>query len=75
MAETNFEKSVAGFRQHVPDLDTPRFQVAKGQNAYQYSEAFQKTHHPPWLYRLTQAWEKLLDQPYKGVTTDGADPM
>ena len=26
---------------------------------------------PPWLYDLTKVWEKLLEEPYKGVTNDG----
>jgi hypothetical protein len=71
MADETFQKSVTGFRQYVPDLNTPRFQTAKEQDPYKYSEAFQKTQHPPWLFKLTQAWENLLEQPYKGVTTDG----
>jgi hypothetical protein len=27
---------------------------------------------PPWLYDLTKVWEKLLDEPYKGITNDGS---
>lgn len=27
---------------------------------------------PPWLYDLTKTWEKLLKEPYKGVTNDGS---
>ncbi|TVY26825.1 hypothetical protein LHYA1_G004816 [Lachnellula hyalina] len=61
----------AAFRQYLPDLNTPRFQTAKDQDAYQYVEHFQKTKSPPWIYGLTKAWEKLLEEPYKGVTTDG----
>lgn len=26
---------------------------------------------PPWLYDLTKVWEKLLAEPYKGITNDG----
>lgn len=26
---------------------------------------------PPWLYDLTKTWEKLLAEPYKGVSNDG----
>jgi hypothetical protein len=26
---------------------------------------------PPWLYDLTKVWEKLLEEPYKGITNDG----
>jgi hypothetical protein len=69
-----FQKAVAGFRQHLPDLSLPRFQISKDQSPYEYSEAFQKNHVPPWLYNLTEAWKKLLEEPYKGVTTDGWSP-
>lgn len=68
---TDYQKAVTGFRQHLPDLNTPRFQISKTQSPYEYSEAFQKNHVPPWLYNLTQAWEKLLEEPYKGLTADG----
>jgi hypothetical protein len=69
---TSFDKSVAGFRQHMPDLSSPRFQVAKKQNPYEYFDSFEKNHRPPWLYNLTKTWERLLAEPYKGVTTDGS---
>jgi hypothetical protein len=26
---------------------------------------------PPWLYDLTKVWEKLLEEPYHGITNDG----
>lgn len=68
---TKLEKASAAFRKHLPDLNTPRFQEAKQQDAYSYAEAFQKNHVPPWLYNLTKAWEKLYEEPYKGVTSDG----
>ena len=69
-----FKKAVTGFRQHLPDLNTPRFQISKEQSPYEYSEAFQKNHVPPWLYNLTETWKKLLEEPYKGVTADGESP-
>lgn len=31
----------------------------------------QDNRRPPWLYDLTKVWEKLLTEPYKGVTNDG----
>jgi hypothetical protein len=65
-------RSITSFRENMPDLDSPRFQTAKQQNPYEYFEAFEKTRHPPWLYNLTKTWEKLLEEPYKGVTTDGS---
>ena len=70
-SSTDYQKAVAGFRQHLPDLNLPRFQISKEQSPYEYSEAFQKNHVPPWLYNLTEAWKKLLEEPYKGVTADG----
>ncbi|TKA62403.1 hypothetical protein B0A49_11683 [Cryomyces minteri] len=71
MSTTDFERSAAGFRQYLPNLNTPRFQVAREQNAYQYAETLTIKRHPPWLYSLTQTWQQLLEEPYKGVTTDG----
>lgn len=67
--------TAAAFRQYLPDLNTPRFQTAKDQDAYQYAEHFQKTQFPPWIYGLTKAWEKLLEEPYKGVTADGLETL
>jgi hypothetical protein len=68
------EKSPPGFRQYIPDLNTPRFQTAKDLDCYQYAKNFQDSHNPPWLYNLSQTWQDLLGQPYKGVTTDGLPP-
>lgn len=64
-------KGTAGFRQYIPDLNTPRFQTAKDLDCYQYAENFLKSHNPPWLYDLTQTWQELLREPYKGLTADG----
>jgi hypothetical protein len=71
---SGFQKAVTGFRQHLPDLSSPRFQVSKTQSPYEYSEAFQTNHVPPWLYNLTETWKQLLEEPYKGITTDGISP-
>jgi hypothetical protein len=71
MDKKEFEKDSAEFRQHLPDLKSPRFTIAKEQDAYSYSHAFKTQHNPPWLYKLTEAWGKLYKEPYKGVTTDG----
>ncbi|KAF1809764.1 hypothetical protein P152DRAFT_148165 [Eremomyces bilateralis CBS 781.70] len=68
----SFEEASAGFRNHLPDLNTPRFINAKSQSPYEYSNTFRDTQHPPWLYSLTKAWEQLLEEPYKGVTVDGS---
>lgn len=67
-------KGPAGFRKYIPDLNTLRFQTAKVQDCYEYAENFQKSHNPPWLYDLTQTWQELLREPYKGLTTDGLPP-
>lgn len=61
----------SAFRQYLPDLNQPRFQISKTQSPYEYVEAFQRNQAPPWIYNLTRAWESLLEEPYKGVTSDG----
>ena len=66
------ESLAAAFRQHLPDLTSPRFTISKQQDPYEYSDAFQKNHVPPWLYNLTETWKELLKEPYHGVTNDGA---
>lgn len=68
------EGLASAFRQHLPDLTSPRFTTSAQQSPYEYSEAFQKTGHPPWLYKLTKAWEQLLEEPFQGVTADGRRP-
>lgn len=68
-----FAEASAAFRQHLPDLSSLRFTVAKDQDAYSYAEPFKTTKHPPWLFNLTQAWQQLYETPYKGVTTDGQE--
>lgn len=67
----SFEKASSAFRQHFHDLSSPRFTTAAKQDVYEYANFFQDNHAPPWLYELTQAWAKLYDEPFKGVTTDG----
>jgi hypothetical protein len=69
--EQSFQEASAAFRAHLPDLNTPRFQTAAKQDLYEYAKFFQDNHAPPWLYELTQAWAKLYDEPFKGVTSDG----
>jgi hypothetical protein len=71
----SFSEASAGFRAHIPDLNIPRFQLAKDEDCYQYAERFQKEHVPPWLYDLTQAWTELYREPFKGVTSDGKQLM
>jgi hypothetical protein len=74
MTGSTFEKASAGFRQHLPDLSTARFTTAKEQNAYEYSKTLQTEQNPPWLFRLTQAWQTLYQEPFKGITSDGNIP-
>jgi hypothetical protein len=72
MARRNsFDQASAGFRAHLPDLSSPRFTSAAKQNIYEYVNCMQDNRAPPWLYDLTKVWEKLLEEPYKGVTNDG----
>ena len=67
----SFNLASSAFRQHLPDLSIPRFTTAKQQNAYEYADAFKQNHVPPWLYNLTETWKELLEEPFKGVTSDG----
>ncbi|KAI9372459.1 hypothetical protein BJX61DRAFT_542691 [Aspergillus egyptiacus] len=59
------------YRQYLPDLDTPRFQVMRTQDAHQYADAFKTGRNPPWLHALYMHWRDLFQEPFKGVTTDG----
>jgi hypothetical protein len=73
MARRNsFDQASAGFRAHLPDLDSPRFTSAAKQDIYEYTKCMQDNRAPPWLHDLTKVWEKLLEEPYHGVTNDGA---
>jgi hypothetical protein len=74
MITATFDKASEEFRQHLPDLSTPRFTKAKEQNAYEYSKTFQTEKIPPWLFRLTQVWQNLYREPFKGITNDGRVP-
>ncbi|EKJ74584.1 hypothetical protein FPSE_05334 [Fusarium pseudograminearum CS3096] len=60
-----------GFRQYLPNLNQPRFQDMKKQDAYEYAEIFKKGGQPPWLHGLYLHWRKLFNEPYQGVTSDG----
>lgn len=72
MARRNsFEEASVAFRRHLHDLSTPRFTTAAKQNVYEYAKDMQDNRRPPWLYDLTKVWEKLLAEPYKGVSNDG----
>lgn len=66
-----FKEASEAFRAHLPDLSSPRFTTASKQDVYEYATFFRDNHAPPWLFDLTQAWTKLYDEPFTGVTTDG----
>jgi hypothetical protein len=69
--KSSFDQASAGFRAHLPDLDSPRFTSAAKQNVYEYTKCMQDNRAPPWLHDLTKVWETLFAEVYKGVTNDG----
>lgn len=64
-------KPTGDFRRYMPDLNQPRFQVMKTQDAHEYAHAFKTGHQPPWLYALYEHWRSLYEEPYTGITNDG----
>ena len=65
------DKSTGEYRQYLPDLSLERFQVMCTQDAHEYAHNFKTLKQPPWLYALYEHWLDLLQEPFKGVTTDG----
>ncbi|KAL2826087.1 hypothetical protein BDW59DRAFT_179659 [Aspergillus cavernicola] len=63
--------NIMSYRHYLPDLSLPRFQVMRTQDAHEYADAFQTGRNPPWLHALYMHWKDLLQEPFKGVTTDG----
>ncbi|KAJ5240118.1 hypothetical protein N7468_004737 [Penicillium chermesinum] len=59
------------YRQYLPDLNIPRFQIMCTQDAHEYAHAFKTGKQPPWLHALYMHWLELLKEPFKGITTDG----
>ncbi|KAJ5590862.1 hypothetical protein N7450_004834 [Penicillium hetheringtonii] len=59
------------YRQYLPDLNLKRFQVMCTQDAHEYAHDFKTIKQPPWLHALYMHWLDLLQEPFKGVTTDG----
>ncbi|RJE21943.1 hypothetical protein PHISCL_05718 [Aspergillus sclerotialis] len=59
------------YRQYLPDLNLKRFQVMRNQDAHEYAHDFKTLRQPPWLHALYMHWLDLLQEPFKGVTTDG----
>lgn len=64
-------KPTGEYRQYLPDLSLKRFQVMRDQDAHEYAHAFKTLKNPPWLHALYMHWVDLLQEPFKGVTTDG----
>ncbi|KIW21121.1 hypothetical protein PV08_01701 [Exophiala spinifera] len=60
------------YRQYLPDLSTPRFTTMKTENAHEYARRFKEGGQPPWIHGLWLHWQKLLSEPFHGVTNDGA---
>lgn len=65
------EKPTGEYRQYLPDLSLPRFQGMCQQDAHEYAHEFKAGRQPPWLHALYMHWLDLLQEPFKGVTTDG----
>ncbi|KAH1793618.1 hypothetical protein KXX35_003037 [Aspergillus fumigatus] len=65
------QKPTGEYRQYLPDLSLKRFQVMRGQDAHEYAHDFKTLRQPPWLHALYMHWLDLLQEPFKGVTTDG----
>lgn len=61
------------YRQHLPDLTTPRFTTMQTQDAHEYAKAFKESGVPPWLHGLYLHWRKLHQEPFKGITNDGVN--
>ncbi|KAL5363424.1 hypothetical protein BJX96DRAFT_186974 [Aspergillus floccosus] len=68
---TSSEAPTGEYRQYLPDLSLKRFQVMRTQNAHEYAHEFKTLRQPPWLHALYMHWLDLLQEPFKGVTTDG----
>ncbi|KAF3386590.1 hypothetical protein F1880_000333 [Penicillium rolfsii] len=71
--DAQLEKPTGEYRQYLPDLSLPRFQVMCTQDAHEYAHAFKTGKQPPWLHALYMHWLDLLQEPFKGVTTDGKE--
>lgn len=71
MTRAPSDKPTGEYRQYLPDLSLKRFQVMRTQDAHEYAHDFKTIHNPPWLHALYMHWLDLLQEPFKGVTTDG----
>jgi hypothetical protein len=62
-------KKSKDFRPYIPTLDYPRVAAFQGRDAYQHGDAGLANPIPQAL--LFTPWEKLYNEPFKGITTDG----
>ncbi|KAI5853285.1 hypothetical protein GGS23DRAFT_601764 [Durotheca rogersii] len=69
--DTDAQQPQSGFRQYLPDLDTPRFRTIAANDVQGHARELLEHHRPPWLYGLYVHWRKLFQEPFKGVTNDG----
>lgn len=74
MDSSDMQQLTGEYRQYLPDLNQPRFQAMRHQDAHEYATDFKSRRNPPWLYALYMHWLDLLQEPFKGVTTDGRFP-
>lgn len=65
------EEPTGEYRRYLPDLNVNRFQTMCTQDAHEYAHDFKTLKQPPWLHALYMHWLELLQEPFKGVTTDG----
>ena len=73
MAEDKPSETLGGtYHRYLPDLSIPRFTTMQKQDAHEYAKDFKEGGVPPWLHALYLHWRKLLQEPFKGVTNDGA---
>ncbi|KAJ5609013.1 hypothetical protein N7528_009580 [Penicillium herquei] len=70
-SDSALQKPTGEYRQYLPDLSLKRFQVMCTQDAHEYADDFKTNKQPPWLHALYMHWLDLLNEPFKGVTTDG----
>ncbi|KAL6248120.1 hypothetical protein RBB50_004374 [Rhinocladiella similis] len=65
------DSKTSAYRQYLPDLSIPRFTTMKTENAHAYAQRFKESGIPPWIHALWLHWQKLLSEPFRGVTNDG----
>lgn len=58
----------AGFRAYIPSQDEPRSKELASSDAYAWAVA---RCNESFIANWTQSWEKLVQEPYKGISVDG----